>query len=327
VFIAAKVLMTNRTLTILEPSIQNGVLEYLYGRHSATLVGLTTGIVKDKATAEDIVAEAFIRALGQTVEFANERAAFAWLRQIARRIALDELRHKKVLAVGPIDDSAAPAIASAEPQAFEGLADPEMMAVLAQIPVHYREVLLLTAAGFDAPAIARRLNSTPGAVRVKIHRARKEARMAKVRLSPEVSDANEVDPPYVKGDVVWYLYLDGILRGPYTVLAGPGRAPNPRLCLLAGPDGETVEYDARELWRDVPGLRDLALLEERSWAAMAEWSVIRHAVSPAERFVLAAPEGFHETTMAAHRAVEEMSQRHPYRDGYRRHRLFGPVEE
>lgn len=81
----------------------------LYDRHSRLLFGLILRIVRDRAEAEEILQEAFVRVWTRTETYDPEMAGpLPWIVRVARNCAIDRLRARRVRAA--VD---APAIESA----------------------------------------------------------------------------------------------------------------------------------------------------------------------------------------------------------------------
>jgi RNA polymerase sigma factor (sigma-70 family) len=78
--------------------------------HLASAYRLARWLVKDPATAEDVVQDAFVRALGAFERFRGENPR-AWLLQIVRNVALDAIerrrRHATREVSGTLDNQAA----------------------------------------------------------------------------------------------------------------------------------------------------------------------------------------------------------------------------
>ena len=148
--------------------------------------------------------------------------------------------------------------------------------------------------------------------------------------------ATDATSPYRAGDRLFFLFLDGVLRGPFEVIKGPGRFPSPSTCLLRAlpetvceadpalgfeksyaPGEEAGEFGVFDLWRDVPGLRDLAAAKARAWDVFArghERVHARLADTPPGEWPLV--ERGHEDQAAVdedRRLTDDMSAHHPYR--------------
>jgi RNA polymerase sigma factor (sigma-70 family) len=146
----------------------------LYERHSAPLLTFLVRLIGDQTLAEDLLQETFVRVyLGRHAYQAIGQFR-AWLFTISRRLVIDWRRSQQQLA------------SSHEPAALETIAAPgraddraeardlavRLERAIRRLPDGQREVLLLSRyADLNTEQIAQMTGSTPGAVRVTLHRA------------------------------------------------------------------------------------------------------------------------------------------------------------
>jgi RNA polymerase sigma-70 factor (ECF subfamily) len=154
-----------------------GAFETLVSRHDARLRRLCTAITGNPHDADDAVQEAWLRALTGIRRFTPGDVS-AWLSVIARnevhRVA-SARRPTEGLAVhvgeGPLADDP-----------YERLRGRELMTTLTRalraLPPGQTEVVIREAAGQSPSETAAALGLTPGAVRIRRHRARKALRAA-----------------------------------------------------------------------------------------------------------------------------------------------------
>ncbi len=132
------------------------------------------GMVRDSAAAEDLTQETFLRAFRGAEGLRDPKAARGWLYRIATRVCLDHLReHVPHVPVEGID---APA---KEPSAQElserGETSACVQRCLDYLSDSYRSVLLLhDAHGLTSAEIAELLGVEVGAVKIRLHRARRK---------------------------------------------------------------------------------------------------------------------------------------------------------
>ena len=149
----------------------------LYRNHADDVFRYAFYLCGDRATAEDIVSETFVRVWGarERVELKTVRG---YLLAIARNQYLQGLRRSRRNA-GLSDGLADPAPAADEAREVQGELR-RVLALLQTLPEIGRSALLLRAEeNLSYEEIAAALGLTPGAVRVRVHRAR--ARLAAAR--------------------------------------------------------------------------------------------------------------------------------------------------
>jgi uncharacterized protein len=195
----------------------------LVGRHRPRLRAVAFAILGDREEAEDVVQETLLRGFLALATLRRRDRAGAWLVAIAANLARMRLRqgHMKTIV---LDGELALGCPEEEPMLEE------VREALEALPASAREVLLAHyVEGFSCAEIAERAGSTPGAVRVRLHRARGQLRA----LLPAFASANEeVEMIEVVVDDVWVRIAPG----------SPDRLADERLriVLLREKDGERV---------------------------------------------------------------------------------------
>ncbi len=134
-------------------------------------------MVRNPTEAEDLTQETLLRAHGALASLRDDAALNAWLYRIATRVCYD--RFRQASRVPPLEALAADAEAvdSSAPRIDELLEREEMSACvqefIAQLPDAYRSVILLhDLHGLSSREIADMQASTPGSIKVRLHRAR-----------------------------------------------------------------------------------------------------------------------------------------------------------
>lgn len=125
--------------------------------------------------ADDVAAETWLHVVRGLDGFRGDEQGWrAWLFTTARRRAMDEARHRARRPVRPLEEALPgqlPVAADAADLAIEHLDTGAALALVAQLPAHQAEVILLRVlAGLDNETVARMVRRTPGAVRVAAHR-------------------------------------------------------------------------------------------------------------------------------------------------------------
>jgi RNA polymerase sigma-70 factor (ECF subfamily) len=152
-------------------------------RYEALVLGLHTDIfryaywlVKDKAIAEDIVQETFLRAWKSLDSLNDEKAAKSWLITILRRENARRFERKQFDLVD-IDDVS---VADDEQLSNEvEIEHRELRAIMASLSDEYREPLMLQIVfGYTGDEIADQLNLNKNTVMTRLFRARNQVKEA-----------------------------------------------------------------------------------------------------------------------------------------------------
>jgi RNA polymerase sigma-70 factor (ECF subfamily) len=150
----------------------------LFQRWSGPLLRYLERMVRDLATAEDLVQEVFLRVHRARDRYGAEARFSTWLYRIATNLALNELRRPRRRAPHrSTEDEAAPPLAGTDPPA-DDVVDARRMAGMAwrelgELPEKQRAALCLTAVeGLSYAEVAEALEVTEKAVKSLVHRAR-----------------------------------------------------------------------------------------------------------------------------------------------------------
>jgi RNA polymerase sigma-70 factor (ECF subfamily) len=145
----------------------------LYERHHRTIFTFLLHLTGARSAAEDLLQEAFLRAWRARARYRASGEFRAWLFTIARRLAVDRFRREDL--AWEENPSALDTAVSFEAPDRRAEARDELTRLqraLTQLPPAQREVVLLARlVGAGAEEIAKVTGSTPGAVRVQLHRA------------------------------------------------------------------------------------------------------------------------------------------------------------
>ena len=88
---------SDETLAIQVARGNPAALEVLYNRYASRVLGLSLKIIGDQAPAEDILQETFWRVWQNAATFQPQLGSFtSWLFRIARNLAIDAYRRRKV---------------------------------------------------------------------------------------------------------------------------------------------------------------------------------------------------------------------------------------
>lgn len=148
------------------------VFTKIYTAYSKSVYNYLCRLAQDEKTAEDLTQETFIRAWRGLRRFRGDGSVQSWLLTIARNVYLSHVRKAKS---SLLEDAERVADRRNDILARERRIDIE--AVLARLPLDYREYLLLRDwYGLSYAEVAQVTQSTPDQVRMGLHRARRRFR-------------------------------------------------------------------------------------------------------------------------------------------------------
>ena len=148
-----------------EPALADDqAVAQLYARHYQPLARLATLLVRDAATAEDVVQDAFVAMRGAWPRLRDADNALAYLRQAVVNRSRSVLRHRTVTSKNPPE--APPDTPGAEHGAPDLLDRPGAVAALRGLPERQREAIILRYyADLPEDQIAAAMRISRGAVR------------------------------------------------------------------------------------------------------------------------------------------------------------------
>jgi len=140
--------------------------------------------------AEDVAADTWLQVVRGLPAFrGNEQGWRAWLFTTARRRAIDDARRRSRRPERALEEAQPgqlPVAPDAAELAIQRLDTRAAMSLVARLPAHQAEVILLrVVAGLDNETVARLVGRSPGAVRVAAHRGLR--RMAEILAGTDVT--------------------------------------------------------------------------------------------------------------------------------------------
>ena len=151
----------------------------IYTSTAPRLVGYLSGLLTDRAAAEDAMQQTFIRLHDARGSYVLGADPLPWIFTIAHRVALDELRRRRrarvriALSDDPLPEPHADLDGSAAGSA--DIPDERLdvtLAALAHLPENQRAALLLTKLeGRSVAEAAEIAGTTAGAIKLRAHRA------------------------------------------------------------------------------------------------------------------------------------------------------------
>jgi RNA polymerase sigma-70 factor (ECF subfamily) len=161
--------------TLLQLVAQRNLAAYdlLYRRHAQVMYNLIVRIVRDTATAEDLLQDVFWQIWENANQYRGSGAALAWMMRVARNRALDQLRRQRVRPITFSDDAQEieqlPAATTTEETVEMQMRRAQVQRALESIPEDQRMCLEL--AYFDGMSqreIAERTNMAVGTIKSRI---------------------------------------------------------------------------------------------------------------------------------------------------------------
>lgn len=154
----------------------NAARRELYERYAGRLLAICVRYVGDRATAEDLLHDAFLKIYGAFGRFTYRGAGSlrAWIERITVNVALEWLRGRNRLGCVPLDEGRA-AATPAEPDPAEVARVPRevLMRFVAELPDGYRTVFnLYCIEGMPHREIARLLGINEKSSSSQLFRAR-----------------------------------------------------------------------------------------------------------------------------------------------------------
>lgn len=161
---------------------QMAAFDALVRRYQHRLIALMLRFVHERAEAEDLAQEAFLRAYRALPGFRGEAQFYTWLHRIAVNTAKSHLAARKCHPGSLLDvhdtallqnEAALQELATPEDELLRHEVEAAMSQALAALSPELRPALLLREVdGLSYDAIAERLGCPPGTVRSRIYRAR-----------------------------------------------------------------------------------------------------------------------------------------------------------
>ena len=144
----------------------------LFEQYHAPILNYLHRMVNDRALAEDLTQDTFIKAYNALPETRPDLAFKAWLYRIATNTAISQLRRRKIVQWVPfLADHDRPGEESVERTVTR---QTDIERALAKLPKHYAAVLLLRHyQGLSLAETAAALDITENAAKLRLFRARK----------------------------------------------------------------------------------------------------------------------------------------------------------
>ena len=154
-------------------------IETLFAKHHGEIYAYLLRMMRDPEIAADMTQDAFIKAYKNYETLEKPENARAWLYQIAHRVALDEIRRRKIVRFLPWTGESRGSAPSAEHLVMDTRLSGDMQRALERIPERQRAALLLAELhDLTGLELASALGVSHVAARALLTRARESLRQA-----------------------------------------------------------------------------------------------------------------------------------------------------
>jgi RNA polymerase sigma-70 factor, ECF subfamily len=154
-------------------------VEELFARHRNEIYAYLLRMLRDPELAADLTQDAFVKAYKAYDALEKPENARAWLYQIAHRVALDDLRRRRIVRFVPLVGEARTTSPSAEHLAMDARLSGDLQRALERIPERQRAALLLAELhDLTGLELAAALGVSHVAARALLTRARESLRQA-----------------------------------------------------------------------------------------------------------------------------------------------------
>lgn len=154
-------------------------IEALFAKHHSEIYAYLVRMLREPELAADLTQDAFVKAYKNYDTLEKPENARAWLYQIAHRVALDEIRRRKIIRFFPWSGESRGAAPSAEHLVMDAHLSGDMQRALARIPERQRAALILAELhDLTGLELAAALDVSHVAARALLTRARESLRQA-----------------------------------------------------------------------------------------------------------------------------------------------------
>jgi len=154
-------------------------VELLFAKHHGEIYAYLLRMLREPELAADLTQDAFIKAYKNYETLEKPENARAWLYQIAHRVALDDIRRRKIIRFFPWTGESHGSAPSAERLVMDAHLSGDLQRALARVPERQRAALLLAELhDLTGLELASALGVSHVAARALLTRARESLRQA-----------------------------------------------------------------------------------------------------------------------------------------------------
>lgn len=175
-----------------------GAFEELVERTQRQVYTLAYRLTGDRHEAEDVAQEAYLRVFRSMGGFREDARFETWLYRIVTNAAMTQMRKKGRFGVLLAEDREQPAPEPEVRPMDEAIERDELKRALAELPPETRAIVVLKDVyGLSVQEIAKDAGLTEGAVKLRLHRARKRLKETLYGTHPGHEEVRDRLPEYV----------------------------------------------------------------------------------------------------------------------------------
>lgn len=164
----------------------DALFERLFTEFSTPILSYLYRLLGDRAQAEDLAQDVFVRAYRALPVLPGDANHRAWLYRIATNCAYDALRRKRLIAWLPLPERETRLVAASPPEPDDGVQHDAVQRALLRLSPRYRVPLILfSVQGYSTEEIAKMLGISVGAVKTRLYRAREAFRQSYAQEQPD----------------------------------------------------------------------------------------------------------------------------------------------
>ena len=177
-----------------------GAFEELVELTGRQVYTLALRLVGDRHEAEDVAQEAYLRVYRSLRSFRGDSRFETWLHRVVANVAINHMRTRSRF--GELMDEPDTIVRVADGPSTEDVPEKEELATaLAQLPAAQRVAIVLKDVyGFSTAEIAAKLDTSEGAVKLRLHRGRRNLKgLIHGARESEHAEISEQIPEYAEG--------------------------------------------------------------------------------------------------------------------------------
>jgi len=161
--------------------------EELYKRYASKMLGVCMRYARDKAEAEDVLQESFIKVFENLHNYRNEGSLEGWVRRIIVHTAINSYK-KNLKIISKDSDETSNLNININPDAVSAMTEKELLKIINELPEPYKIVFnLFVIEGYSHKEISEITEIPENTSKSHLARARKmlQEKLSKIKISVE----------------------------------------------------------------------------------------------------------------------------------------------